>query len=157
MSSLKRKERPSATQASKSPKPASESRPSKRTKSSESGKDEGKKKTDDSKPITAQVVSRLKEEEPLFPRGGGSVLSPLEHKQIQIQAKNDVLFEQESSKGKKKEKGAKASKKDKRKSKDGESSTKAARDEDAVKIESLNFKVHPLFLVSLCQGGKNTY
>ncbi|KAM7202265.1 hypothetical protein V8F20_004432 [Naviculisporaceae sp. PSN 640] len=140
MGSLKRKERPSAAQASKSPKPTSDSRPSKRTKSSESGKDEGKKKKDDSKSVTAPVVSRLKEEEPLFPRGGGSILSPLEHKQIQIQAKNDVLFEQESGKGKKKDKGAKASKKDKRKSKGDESSTKAARDEDAVKIESLNFK-----------------
>ncbi|KAM7184664.1 rRNA biogenesis protein rrp5 [Rhypophila sp. PSN 637] len=145
MGSLKRKERPAAAApASKSPKPASDARPSKRTKSSESAKDEGKKKTtkkdDDSKPVTAQVVSHLKEEEPLFPRGGGSVLTPLEHKQIQIQAKQDVLFEQESSKAKKGEKGTKDSKKQKRKSKGDETSTKATRDEDSVKIESLNFK-----------------
>ncbi|KAL9125990.1 MAG: hypothetical protein Q9217_004885 [Psora testacea] len=33
-------------------------------------------------------------EEPAFPRGGASVLTPLEHKQIQIQAKQDVLFEE---------------------------------------------------------------
>lgn len=34
-----------------------------------------------------------KEDAP-FPRGGASVLTPLEHKQIKIQAKQDVLFEQ---------------------------------------------------------------
>ena len=36
----------------------------------------------------------LRQEEPSFPRGGASALTPLEQKQIQIQAKNDVLFEQ---------------------------------------------------------------
>ena len=36
----------------------------------------------------------LKGEEPSFPRGGASILTPLEQKQIQIQAKQDVLFEQ---------------------------------------------------------------
>lgn len=36
----------------------------------------------------------LKDEEPSFPRGGASILTPLEQKQIQIQAKQDVLFEQ---------------------------------------------------------------
>ncbi|KAK3322215.1 hypothetical protein B0H66DRAFT_495043 [Apodospora peruviana] len=141
MSSLKRKERPAAPPAAKSATPASESsRPSKRTKSSESGKENGKK--DAPKPVSAPLVSRLKEEEPLFPRGGGSVLSPLEHKQIQIQANNDVLFEQDSGKaGKKGEKGAKGVKKQqKRKSKGDETSSKPGHAEDSVKIESLNFK-----------------
>lgn len=36
----------------------------------------------------------LQDEEAPFPRGGASVLTPLEHKQIQVQAKQDVLFEQ---------------------------------------------------------------
>ena len=36
----------------------------------------------------------LQGEEPSFPRGGASILTPLEQKQIQIQAKQDVLFEQ---------------------------------------------------------------
>ncbi len=36
----------------------------------------------------------LEGEEPSFPRGGASILTPLEQKQIQIQAKQDVLFEQ---------------------------------------------------------------
>ena len=40
------------------------------------------------------TTSLLQNEEPSFPRGGGSVLTPLEHKQIQLQATRDVLFEQ---------------------------------------------------------------
>ena len=46
------------------------------------------------KPSSTAKLSVLKGEEPAFPRGGASILTPLEHKQIQIQAKNDVLFEQ---------------------------------------------------------------
>ncbi|KAH8696661.1 putative rRNA biogenesis protein RRP5 [Talaromyces proteolyticus] len=37
--------------------------------------------------------SIVRDEEPSFPRGGGSVLTPLERKQIQQQATRDVLFE----------------------------------------------------------------
>lgn len=49
------------------------------------------------RPSTAGPSSAsLPHEEPSFPRGGASVLTPLEQKQIQIQAKNDVLFEQET-------------------------------------------------------------
>ena len=36
--------------------------------------------------------------EQLFPRGGGGGLTPLERKQIQVQATQDVLFEQETGK-----------------------------------------------------------
>lgn len=38
--------------------------------------------------------SLLQLEERAFPRGGGSVLTPLEHKQVQNEAARDVLFEQ---------------------------------------------------------------
>ncbi|KAL8725782.1 MAG: hypothetical protein Q9181_006288 [Wetmoreana brouardii] len=52
-----------------------------------------------SKPSTAgSNLTILPKEEPSFPRGGASVLTPLEQKQIQIQAKNDVLFEQSTGK-----------------------------------------------------------
>ncbi|KAL8703814.1 MAG: hypothetical protein Q9201_003009 [Fulgogasparrea decipioides] len=52
-----------------------------------------------SKPSTAGPnLTLLPKEEPSFPRGGASVLTPLEQKQIQIQAKNDVLFEQSTGK-----------------------------------------------------------
>ena len=50
------------------------------------------------KPSSTVKLSALKEEEPAFPRGGASILTPLEHKQIQIQAKQDVLFEQRTGK-----------------------------------------------------------
>ncbi|OCL15098.1 rRNA biogenesis protein-like protein RRP5 [Glonium stellatum] len=42
--------------------------------------------------------SIFKDEERAFPRGGASVLTPLEHKQIQIEATQDVLFEQAGNK-----------------------------------------------------------
>ncbi|KAK3357091.1 hypothetical protein B0T25DRAFT_146638 [Lasiosphaeria hispida] len=160
MSSLKRKEGPGGPAAAKSTRPASESRPSKRPKSSgesATAKDDGKtgakhtkqpkpaksskpekeEKPAPSKPASKPLVTLLKEDEPLFPRGGGSVLTPLEHKQIQVQAKNDVLFEAETSAANKKEE--KAGKK-KRKFKVDETSTKPVRDQDAIKVESLNFK-----------------
>ncbi|KAL8952031.1 MAG: hypothetical protein Q9222_002018 [Ikaeria aurantiellina] len=53
------------------------------------------------KPRTSQhnpIPVSLRKEEVPFPRGGGSVLTPLEQKQIQIQAKNDALFEQTTGK-----------------------------------------------------------
>lgn len=50
------------------------------------------------KPSSTTKLSVLREEEPSFPRGGASILTPLEHKQIQIQAKQDVLFEQRTGK-----------------------------------------------------------
>ena len=69
----------------------------KRKSSPEIGKEKPSKK---SKPAPSQTqnVSILKGEEPAFPRGGASVLTPLEHKQIQIQATRDVLFEQKTGK-----------------------------------------------------------
>ncbi len=142
MGSLKRKEGPNGTSASKSARPATESRPSKRAKASESTKHDDKKGAkppkSPAKPAAAPVVTKLKEEEPLFPRGGGSVLTPLEQKQISIQAKKDVLFEEHSAAQKG---GDKAARKKKRKSRGDETATKLSKDEDAVKIESLNFKV----------------
>ncbi|KAK0711393.1 hypothetical protein B0H67DRAFT_646768 [Lasiosphaeris hirsuta] len=159
MSSLKRKEGPGGPAATKSTRPASESRPSKRPKSSgepATAKEDGKagakhtkqpksakpskpekeEKPAPSKPVSKPLVTLLKEDEPLFPRGGGSILTPLEQKHIQVQAKNDVLFEAETSAASKEEKIGKK----KRKSKTDETSIKPVRDEDAVKIESLNFK-----------------
>jgi len=50
-----------------------------------------------SKPSTP-AKSLLLNEEKSFPRGGGSVLTPLEHKQIQNEAARDVLFEQTGTK-----------------------------------------------------------
>lgn len=84
-----------------------------------------------------------KDEEEVFPRGGGSVLTPLEHKQITIEAKRDALFEEESG-GKPSKKDDKESKKRKRKSKEKDAA-KPVRDEDAVRIEGLNYKVWRMY------------
>ncbi|KAI0883423.1 nucleic acid-binding protein [Annulohypoxylon maeteangense] len=137
MGSLKRKDAPGASSTSKAPKAQGDSRPSKRPKPEKTSAKDDAKSSSNSKPAKPSAVSRLKEEEPLFPRGGGSVLTPLEHKQISIQAKQDVLFEQESGQGT--VKPDRASKKKKVKvSKDGKSG-KHQSDESA-KIESLNYK-----------------
>jgi len=104
-------------------------------------------------------VSVLKEEEPAFPRGGASILTPLEHKQIQIQAKNDVLFEQNTGK-----KAARNESEDeendedmpdqsvalnvktkrKSKSKDKKGGKDDVVEEAAVRIEGLSYKVGEL-------------
>lgn len=143
MSSLKRKGAPSATPAGKDAKPTTETRPSKKVRSDKPAKSADKKgaKATDKASSSAQPTTVVKDEEPLFPRGGGSILTPLEHKQISIEAKRDALFEESSGKpAKKSDKSEKGDKKRKRKSSTKEDK-KSARDEDAVRIEGLNYKV----------------
>lgn len=48
------------------------------------------------------TISIKEDEDTPFPRGGNSVLTPLEQKQISLQAKRDVLFEQNGGKAKSK-------------------------------------------------------
>lgn len=47
-------------------------------------------------PLTISKLNDLENEETAFPRGGGSVLTPLEYKQVTDQAARDVLFETET-------------------------------------------------------------
>ncbi|CAK7210616.1 rRNA bioproteinsis protein rrp5 [Sporothrix curviconia] len=153
MSSLKRKEASTGKAAKSNNSAADSGRPSKRAKGEKSGDFKKNDKTADRKTDrktasesestsvpanagAAALVSRLKEDEPLFPRGGGSVLTPLEYKQIQVQAKSDALFDQHAD-GNKAEAQAKKKQKSKRKHDD---STAAKPADDSVKIESLNFK-----------------
>lgn len=101
------------------------------------------KKANKKTPSGAPAIATIKkDEEPIFPRGGGSVLTPLEHKQITIEAKRDALFEEESG-GKPSKKEDKESKKRKRKSKEKDI-VKPVRDENAVRIEGLNYKVRTM-------------
>ncbi|KAJ6144754.1 hypothetical protein N7470_008649 [Penicillium chermesinum] len=123
------------------------------------GAEERKKdqKPKDTAPKTSEL-SLLREEEPSFPRGGGSVLTALERKKINIQATQDVLFEQ---KGPKKtprelndddddeeeefdavdEETAAPAKKSKKKGKKNKKSGESEKSEKAaVRIEPLNFK-----------------
>jgi len=114
--------------------------PSKRPRKDQ---DNGEKKSTQ-KPIAASRLSKIGDEEAAFPRGGASVLTPLEHKQIQIDATRDVLFEQEESKLSKRadeledapvRKGSKSKNK-------GKTTIKPNEPEpDVVKIEGLSYKV----------------
>jgi rRNA biogenesis protein RRP5 len=85
------------------------------------------------------------DEEAAFPRGGASVLTPLEHKQIQIEATRDVLFEQQSSKSKVTADGETSlvagRKRLKSKQKGKSKQTATEPEEETIKIEGLNYKV----------------
>ncbi|OJJ37524.1 hypothetical protein ASPWEDRAFT_50685 [Aspergillus wentii DTO 134E9] len=115
--------------------------------------EEGKSKPTSTK---ASELSVLRDDEPSFPRGGASVLTPLERKQIQIQATKDVLFEQ---KGSKKSSGnlgdedddedvdmgnaddtATSTKKPRKRKTKGKKNAEQDAAEKTVRIEGLNFK-----------------
>ena len=107
--------------------------------------------------VSVGITSSILKEEAPFPRGGASVLTPLEHKQIKIQAKEDVLFEQNTGKkaprhdfddedtdelSEAEVQGAvepkpKKGKTSKRQKKDGASMTQ----EKTLRVESLSYKV----------------
>ncbi|PMB66389.1 rRNA biogenesis protein rrp5 [Beauveria bassiana] len=134
MSNLKRKDAPGGHPPAKSAKQSKEANPTK-TDKPKTGKPKTGKPKDADAPKKA-VVSVLKDEEPLFPRGGASVLTPLEQKQIQLEAKADAAQEDEFStagKPQKKKKRAAALQKSDKKS-------ESKSEDDSVKIESLNFK-----------------
>ena len=137
MSNLKRKDAPGGQPPAKSAKSSKEDGPSK-TDAPKSAKSKRPSGSNEDRP-KVPVVSLLKDEEPIFPRGGGSVLTPLEQKQIQLEAKADARREEEfdTSGGKvqKKQKKRKASTKGDKKSAEKKDS------EDSVRVESLNFKV----------------
>ena len=106
---------------------------------------------------TSSKLSVLRNEEPAFPRGGASILTPLEHKQIQVQAARDVLFEQSTGKKSTRNEfedeeygsdqprhadGAPPKAKRKKRSKKGKSIE--ISEEAAVRIESLSYKVESM-------------
>lgn len=102
----------------------------------------------------AAPISMLRDEQPAFPRGGNNVLTPLERKQIQIQATKDVLFEQkgkngaefansedEGSLGAAEDKKDASTKSKKRKAKASKTKEAPAAAKQGVKVESLTYKV----------------
>lgn len=137
MSNLKRKDAPGGQPPSKSAKNSKAARPSKNDGPGKDAKAPKKAAESDDRPPKAPVVSLLKDEEPVFPRGGGSVLTPLEQKQIHLEAKADAQREDEF------DAGGKALQKKKRKMAfKSDNKTPVAKDgEDAIRVESLNFKV----------------
>ena len=129
--------------------------PTKKDKSASSDRNAKRRKSDVTEPakpkpeVTAQK-SVFKDEEKSFPRGGASVLTPLEHKQIQIKANQDVLFEQSGGKRKGDDglsdmgsddgdrAAPKASKK--RPAKKGKKGVDDGEKEKVVRAEGLNYK-----------------
>lgn len=97
MTATKRKADPNGGPSKASKQPTAD-HPSKRQKQELKSRKEKRSNDDEKRP--APQKSLLQKEEKAFPRGGGSVLTPLEHRQIQIEATKDVLFEQSSSKRK---------------------------------------------------------
>ncbi|KAF2258286.1 nucleic acid-binding protein [Lojkania enalia] len=89
MSAMKRKA-DAANASAKKEGPQPSERSAKRRRKSDAATDNATP----SKPEKAVQKSIFKDEEKAFPRGGASLLTPLEHKQIQIKATQDVLFEQ---------------------------------------------------------------
>jgi rRNA biogenesis protein RRP5 len=124
----------------------------------EEHKTDGKSSTAGSAPKASELTV-LRDDEPSFPRGGGSVLTPLERKQIHIKATKDVLFEQNS--GTKKpskdedeafqedtdmedadeDASTPAKKSQKRKGKGKKDAKQDKREKKGVRIEGLSFKV----------------
>ena len=107
-----------------------------------------KTKAEDSHSTTKLAV--LPKEEPAFPRGGGSILTPLEQKQIQTQAVKDVLFEQSTGQkvtrdefGDEENEVVKSASKTKRKvrSKDKKKKDLPSEQEHGVRMEGLSYKV----------------
>jgi hypothetical protein len=139
MSNLKRKDAPGGNPPAKSAKNTKEARPTTKEKVGKDAKPAPKKSADE--PEKAPVVSILKEDEPMFPRGGASVLTPLEQKKINIEAKADAMRDEEfntASKDQKKKKRKSALKGDKKADK------KTGEEEQTIRVESLSFKVSTL-------------
>ncbi|EEQ35173.1 rRNA biobiogenesis protein rrp5 [Microsporum canis] len=130
--------------ASKSKKPKEHKEPKEASKAS---------KSDTSTAPKAAPISILRDEQPAFPRGGNSVLTPLERKQIQIQATKDVLFEQNGKNGAEfansddegsmkelEDKKDTYTKPKKRKAKSTKAKDEPAAAKQGVKVESLTYK-----------------
>jgi rRNA biogenesis protein RRP5 len=119
-----------------------DTRPSKRPRAEEDGEN-----TTKSKIPHVPKISKVKDEEVAFPRGGASLLTPLEHKQIQIEATRDVLFEQGAN-SKSDEAGGNGAPAEKKKHKlkkvkgKGKKGSEAAEvEEEHVRIEGLSYTV----------------
>lgn len=136
------------------------STPSKKEKSASGDRHAKRRKSDVTeqpsqpkpKPESAAPKSVFKDEETSFPRGGASVLTPLEHKQIQIKANQDVLFEQSGAKrsgggddgfgdmGSEDGEAAAAKASKKEHAKKSKKSRDDGEKEDVVRVEGLNYK-----------------
>jgi rRNA biogenesis protein RRP5 len=146
MSSLKRKDAPGSNRPSKAAKASKESGPSKRDVMVKAGKKDAKGTPQKGVGAVMEapksaIVSYVQDEEPMFPRGGANVLTPLEQKLVHAEAKADALREQEFDTGTKGKKTTKKSKATASSKSENRVSDRMLQDGDPVKIESLNYKV----------------
>jgi hypothetical protein len=150
MGAVKRKAEQGAT-PSKKAKGAPSDRSAKRRKSDVDQQSPAKAKLESAAPPASVFKD---EEKKSFPRGGASVLTPLEHKQIQIKANQDVLFEQSGQKrpggddgegysdmGSDDDEKKSALKSKKKLIKKSKKTHESGDKEDMVKVESLSYKV----------------
>jgi rRNA biogenesis protein RRP5 len=105
-----------------------------------------------STPIHVPKIAKAKEEEAAFPRGGASILTPLEHKQINIDAARDVLFEQQTAlrtkdDGEGETTTGPGAKKRKHKNKGKKNADIKDVEDDHIRIEGLSYKVGQLLLL----------
>ncbi|KAI6708852.1 hypothetical protein JHW43_008621 [Diplocarpon mali] len=119
-----------------------DTRPLKRPKADKDGENSKKPKM----PHVTKIAE-ARNDEFAFPRGGASLLTPLEHKQIQIEATRDVLFEQgANSKADEVGAGGETTEKKKKNPKangkmKGKKGIEAAEiEEEDVRIEGLSYK-----------------
>lgn len=155
--------------------------PQKRAKvdAEETKKHSKSKDTSKDTALKGSELSVLRDDEPSFPRGGGGVLTPLERKQIQIQANKDVLFEQNGQKKQTREfdddndddeddvdmedadTAGTPKKSKKRKTKGKKSADKEPAEKQGVRIEPLSYKVRKMFKQSrskaLANGDSASY
>jgi rRNA biogenesis protein RRP5 len=143
MSSKKRKEPPKGMKGPKeAPSPkrtktkASEPR-ARSDKPKSSAKNEPKRQPE---PQKSSILKSLKDEEPMFKRGGGSILTPLERRKVQLQAEEDARAEDELEDGAQ-TKAKKRKMSEKPIAKRPKKSVPDTSTEPSVKVESLSFKV----------------
>ncbi len=146
MGNLKRKDAPGSNPPSKAAKISKSDNSAKRKFSKSQEEDPAKSKPKSEAPSTTtnpsqpSIVKSHDDDEPLFVRGGGSILTPLEYKKIQLQAKVDAERENEleDDDAKKPQSKKRSSREEKKAAK---KFTKALGDEETIRIESLNFQV----------------
>ncbi|EKD20395.1 uncharacterized protein L3040_004320 [Drepanopeziza brunnea f. sp. 'multigermtubi'] len=123
-----------------------DTRPSKRPRAEEDGEN-----TTKSKIPYVPKISKAKDEEVAFPRGGASLLTPLEHKQIQIEATRDVLFEQGAN-SKSVEAGVNGEPAAKKKHKLKKVKGKGNKGSEAAEVEEKNVRIEGLSYTRIVPG-----
>ncbi|KAM0722465.1 hypothetical protein Q7P37_001906 [Cladosporium fusiforme] len=100
------------------------------------------------------VKSVLQQEERSFPRGGASVLTPIEKKQIEARAERDVLFEQQTGQKPVRNEGDEDlfDEEEEEEAKSSKKKSKASKKDSGLKIKGSGIKIQSLSYKSLTVG-----